>query len=516
MLLAPPTTTASANETRSHGPLVLVALCLVPVALWAAAEPLGDRFAGSYVALNGLAVLLAATGMTAFGLNLVLGARLRVVARLFGGLDRMYAVHRGTGESAFVLLLGHVVLVLSSRATISSDSAVELLGPGAGWTTFAGVIAFAAMSVSILLSLFARLGHEVFIYIQRSFGIIFLLGSYHAFTTDSAAGSSALTAHLATVATAGLAAFSYRSVFGRRLVRRRPYRVVRVNRLDDSVTEIVMEPLGKPLVYQPGQFLFVSFRSLALRDQLHPFELSVERQVLSVRPGETVHQFHPFSITSAPDEPTLRITVKALGDYTRALRQLEAGADAVVEGPYGSFMHRGLRSRQVWAAGGIGVTPFLSMARSLPEEDKLAVDLYYCVEHEDEAHFLDELRAIEARRAGFTVTVVPRDREGFLTGARLASERSSFADTDVLVCGPPGMIESLRSQLAAEGLPSERFHAEEFSFAKVGGGSARSASGVRLKSDTREDTKLIAVLGGLVVLALVFALGVAVGGSIAG
>jgi predicted ferric reductase len=351
--------------------------------------------------------------------------------------------------------------------------------------------------------------------VQRSFGIVFLLGSYHALTTDSAAGSGALTAYLATAATAGLAAFAYRSVVGRRLVRRRPYRVVRVSRLDDSVTEIVMEPLGKPLVYEPGQFLFVGFRSLALRDQLNPFELSVERQVLSVRPGESVHQFHPFSITSAPDEPMVRITVKALGDYTRALRQLEAGADAVVEGPYGSFTHRGLGSRQVWAAGGIGVTPFLSMARSLREDDDLAVDFYYCVEHGDEAHFLDELRAIEARRDGFTVTVVPRDREGFLTGARLARGHGALGSSDVLVCGPPGMIESLRSQLATEGLPPEQFHAEEFSFAKIGA-SAQSAPRARPIADTGSstDTKLIAVLGGLVAAALVFALGVAVGGSI--
>jgi hypothetical protein len=77
------------------------------------------------------------------------------------------------------------------------------------------------------------------------------------------------------------------------------------------------------------------------------------------------------------------------------------------------------------------------------------------------------------------------------------------------------MIESLRSQLATEGLPPEQFHAEEFSFAKIGV-SAQSAPGVRRKTDTSgsTDTRLIAVLGGLVAAALVFALVRAVGGSI--
>ena len=78
-----------------------------------------------------------------------------------------------------------------------------------------------------------------------------------------------------------------------------------------------------------------------------------ERQVFSVRAGEIGNQFHPFSITSSPGEPRLRITVKAVGDYTRALRRLEPGADAVVEGPYGSFSHGPCRAggRSGWREG---------------------------------------------------------------------------------------------------------------------------------------------------------------------
>jgi predicted ferric reductase len=459
MLLRQP---SRSSHGLDAGPLLLAGLCLVPGVLWLTAEPLGNRFAGSYMTLSSVAVLLASTGMTAFGLNLVLGARLRAVGRLFGGLDRMYAIHRRTGEAAFALLAGHVVLVIASRVTISPDSAVALLGPGAGWTVFAGVLAFAAMTVSLALTLFARLGHEVFVYVQRSFGVVFALGAYHALTTDSWHGSTGQTAYLATVSTIGLAAFGYRSVFGNSLVRRRRYHVTAVNRLDEHVTEIVMRPVGRSLDHEPGQFVFVNFDSLELTDQLHPIELSVERQVLSLRPGEIRRQFHPFSITSAPGAPELRITVKALGDYTSALRRLEPGAEALVEGPFGTFSHRSLEGdRQVWLAGGIGVTPFLSMARSLGAEPGPAVAFYYCAESEDEAHFVDELRAIARSREGFTITVVPRDRDGFLTGARIAAEQGGLSSADVLVCGPPAMIDSLRTQLAGEGVPPGRLHAEE-------------------------------------------------------
>ena len=456
-----------------RGPLLLAALCVLPGLLWARSAPLDTRFGSQYQSLTSLAVVLAFVGTSAFALNLVLGARLRIVEALFGGLDRMYSIHRANGQIAFLLLLGHVVLILASRATISGRAALDLLSPGAGWTVFAGVLAFGGTAVAILMTLFMRLGHELFVYVQRSFGFVFLAATYHVFTTEGAKASSpALKWYLAGLSTLGIAAFAYRSLLGNVLVRRRRYRVEAVNRLDDSVTEIVMEPLGQPLPYTAGQFLFVNFRSLAL--ELHPLEVSLERQVLSVRPGEVANQFHPFSITSAPGEAKLRITVKAVGDYTRALRGLEPGAEAIVEGAYGSFSHHHAgAARQIWLAGGIGVTPFLSMARSLGTEEGPAVDFYYCVEHADEAHFLDELQAIAALRPDFRVVVVPRDVDGFLTAERLEEELGDLSSAHALICGPPAMITSLKSQLVDRGIPSTQIHAEEFGFAKLDGDRGR-------------------------------------------
>jgi predicted ferric reductase len=489
------------------GPLVLITACAIPLALWAGSAPLDSRFAGSYTTLTSLAVACALAGTTAFALNLVLGARIRLVEALFGGLDRMYRVHRLNGEIAFTLLLGHVVLILSARATISGDAALDLLGPGAGWTVFAGVLAFTTMTAGIALTLFARLGHEVFVYVQRTFGLVFLVATYHVFTTGGALDDSgSLNIYMLAVATLGIGAFAYRSVLGRLLVRRRRYRVVGVNRLDELVTEIVMEPLARPLMHEAGQFVFVNFRSLALGDQLHPFELSVERQVFSIRAGEVANQFHPFSITSAPGEPALRVTVKAVGDYTRALRKLERGAEAVVEGPYGSFSHRNVGGhKQLWIAGGIGVTPFLGMARSLGRDQRLDIHFYYCVEHEREAHFLDELRAL------VPVTLVARDEAGFLTAERIAAEHPDLGSAEVLVCGPPAMIESLRTQLSDLGLTRERFHAEEFGFAKLGRPRAEDARQQLAPSAVAADRKTLASLAAVAFAGPALAISIVVG-----
>jgi predicted ferric reductase len=482
-----------------RGPILLVSLCATPLVLWAFTQPLDVRFQGRYLTLTSIAVLLAFAGTSAFALNLVLGARLRPVETLFGGLERMYKAHRLNGQIAFLLLLGHVVFILASRATISTSTALDLLQPSAGWTVFAGVLAFAGMVVAIVMTLYVRMGHELFVYVQRVFGIVFLGATYHVFTTDGArAPSQALNLYMASLATLGIAAFAYRSVLGNLLVRRRAYRVAAVNRLDESVTEIVMEPRDRTLTYEPGQFLFVNFRE-PFSEQFPPF---------------LRNQFHPFSITSAPDEPRLRITVKAVGDYTRALRSLEPGAAAVVEGPYGSFSSRNLANdRQIWIAGGIGVTPFLSMARSL-NGAALAVDFYYCVEHEQEAHFLDEIRAIARERGDFRVAVVPRDREGFLTADRLAAENQDLAVADVLICGPPAMIESLRAQLKARGLPGFQIHAEEFNFAKVGRPAA--AQHDLPPSGLAADPKLLASVAAVAFAGPALAIAVVVGSYLVG
>src|SRR5919106_6644078 len=140
-----------------RGPLLLISLCATPLVIWAFTQPLDIRFQGRYLTLTSIAVLLALAGTSAFALNLVLGARLRPVEALFGGLERMYELHRLNGQIAFLLLLSHVVLILTGRATISTEAAVDLLRPSAGWTVFAGVLAFAGITIAIALTLFARL-----------------------------------------------------------------------------------------------------------------------------------------------------------------------------------------------------------------------------------------------------------------------------------------------------------------------------------------------------------------------
>jgi predicted ferric reductase len=453
------------KASNARGPLALVLLSVVPVGLWATAGPLGHRFDGSTLALGSLGVVFGLVGLCLFALNIILGARLRFITSFFGGLERMYLVHRVNGRVAFALLAAHALLIVASRATRSIGDATTLFDPG-NLTVFLGVLAFLFMTASIGFTLYARLGHEAFVYVQRSFGLAFVLGGLHAFRTPGIkALSGGLTPYLAALFGLALVAYAYRSVFGNVLVRRYDYTVTRVAQLDDYVTEITLKPQGRSLRFIPGQFLFVTFYSDAFNAQFHPFSMSAEETtaIVSLRPGDVRNQFHPFSITSSAEEFDLRVAVKAVGDYTTAMRNLDVGAAARIEGPYGSFSYlNAANRRQVWLAGGIGITPFLSMARSLGDDHE--IHLIHGVKTRAQAYFFDELHGIATSRAGFHFRLIPEDEQGLITVDLLEEEVGSLQDTDYLICGPPVMIDAISSRLVEKGIPRARIHFERFGF----------------------------------------------------
>ncbi|MBA3349780.1 MAG: ferric reductase-like transmembrane domain-containing protein, partial [Actinobacteria bacterium] len=449
-------------------PLALTAICAAPVVLWAVAQPLSSRLADPSTTLISIAIPLALGGMCAFALNLILGARLRVVEWFFGGLDRMYGLHKINGRVAFCLLLGHALLITASRAVISVESAGALYIGGAGWVVSFGVLALVFMTVAIVFTLYGRLNHEWFIYVQRSFGFIFMLASLHAFmTTGAKASSPALTLYLGAVSLAGLAAFAYRSLLGDVFIPRLQYNVLQVTELGDhSVREITMAPEGRRLSFTPGQFVFVTFGSSAMSKEFHAVthQPAGESEVMTFRAGAVANQWHPFSITSSPSEPGLRIAVKEVGDFTSALQWLENGAEARVEGPYGAFSYLRIpNKRQIWLAGGIGITPFLSMARGL-DSPGYQIDLYYGMEHDDEGYFLHELAGIGDRYPGLRVIPWQRDERGFITAEAVARISGPLEEPDYLICGPPAMIDNLTGQLRAAGVPDSRIHFEKFGF----------------------------------------------------
>ncbi|HSX29093.1 MAG TPA: hypothetical protein VLE73_00875 [Candidatus Saccharimonadales bacterium] len=238
------------------------------------------------------------------------------------------------------------------------------------------------------------------------------------------------------------AAFVYRTLLPRLFIRKFHYRIKMVTTPAKGVTRIVMEPVGRPMPFTSGQFVFVSFR-------LRGFP----------------REWHPFSISSNSADYGLALTVKALGSYTTRLTSIGKamnGTDVWIEGAYGRFAFKNFSyKRQVWVAGGIGITPFLSM---IPEVTRdYQVDLYYSVKSADELMDWRFLQHIANSSEG-NVRVIPiiTDHDGFLTGKKITELSGQLAGCDILLCGPPPMMHALTAQLRAQGVAKKHIHSEEF------------------------------------------------------
>jgi predicted ferric reductase len=432
-------------------------LLLTPVAVWATARPLDSRISSATAVLGSLANITGLGAVAAFAGNLIIGSRVAAIARLFGGLEAMYLVHRRVAILAISLAVAHAALAAGRAANHSLTDALRLFLPAAGWAVFAGSIALACMATGLALTFFAQLSHERFVLVQRALGVTFVIAALHAFGVPGVRSFTPLLVVVAVPTAVALAAFVHRSVLTTLLARRHRYVVEAVNRLDDSVVEIRLRPLRRGIAFLPGQFIFIGFRS----------------DVVGREP-------HPYSIASASPTGPLEIVVKALGDHTTALRDLEPGTRADVEGPYGTFSHLNVPNvRQVWIAGGIGVTPLLSMARSL-DESAGEIDFFYCTEGPEHAHYIDELYAKADLYPQFRVVPI-RSRSLGRIGAQdiIGVSRPIEHDAAILICGPPAMNVNLATQFIERGIPRSQVYFEDFSFLGSPGARRREARAAR-------------------------------------
>lgn len=422
-----------------HGPAWFAVLLpsLPPVLLWLVTPAMTSAFLTLPGALRSLGLLAGLCAYVTFATNLLLGARLPWIERLFRSLDRMYRFHRRLGIAVGCLLTVHVVLMLGSVVASDPAGLVSVLGePGVA----VGVGALAGFAMIVALSLFGRMRHETFQRMHRLIGVVFVAAAVHVLLVPGvSAQSGPLRAYLVGASVVGVGAWLYRSLLWQQLVRRHAYRVARITPVHDDINELALTPVDDPLRFEPGQFVFIAIDDDAV-----------------------TREAHPFSITSGPQDTELRLVIKALGDFTSGLAHVSPGAPVVIEGPYGGFWHRGhdLR-RQVWIAGGIGVTPFLAMARSLDLSDR-EIDFYYCTQTAESAVFLDELTDIAQRTPGLRLVTVPFDTEGLLTADRVAATSGDLLRRQVFLCGPAPMLDALVPQLSAAGVDRDRLHYEEF------------------------------------------------------
>ncbi|MFJ2831114.1 ferric reductase-like transmembrane domain-containing protein [Streptomyces sp. NPDC087263] len=173
---------------------------------------------------------------------------------------------------------------------------------------------------------------------------------------------------------------------------------------------------------------------------------------------------HPYSLSAAPRPTMLRITVKAIGDHSAALRELEPGTRVWAEGPYGALTaSKRSRGKVLLVAGGVGITPMRALFETLPGASGDLTLLYRANSTQDLALW-DELASISKERGARLMYAVnsPDGARPDISPDSLRRKLPDIENHDVFMCGPPGFAQQVYEALRGAGVPARRIHHESF------------------------------------------------------
>lgn len=380
--------------------------------------------------LGGIAFLL----MT---MSVVLSTRLGSLETLFGGLDRMYQVHRVAGVMTALFALVHFFGVPKDLPA-GADPLLHSMVPSAPF----GMLGLIFLVIGLFVALNRKIRYSRWRPTHKVMALVYLLviGHFMSAPTVFFEKFSASGFMLMFAAAVGLVALFY-SLFGMNKRTALPFTIEAVNALERA-TELVLKPVGASLDFKPGQFAFVEIQ------------------------GKEWSEPHPFTISSAPGEEHLRFTIKVLGDWTRKLREeMQPGGKVMVRGPYGRFDATRAGDKQIWLAGGIGLTPFLSKLRAMEHGDRRQIHLVYAAREAQDAIFLEELKDRAAALGNVTLVPLFSDEGNF---ARVDMMKQKLPDPldsyHYFMCGPKPMVEGITKGLRAEGVIRSNIHTEAFEF----------------------------------------------------
>jgi ferredoxin-NADP reductase len=174
---------------------------------------------------------------------------------------------------------------------------------------------------------------------------------------------------------------------------------------------------------------------------------------------------HPYSLSAAPTEHLMRITVKDLGDHSRSLAFMKPGTRVFVEGPYGAFTAgRSTRPHVVLVGGGVGITPIRAIIDEL--NGGVQMDVIFRASKEEDLVLREELDYLAFNSGGsIRVHYLVGSRKNHPMDARAMKRLvPQFADSDVYICGPEPLVSAVRQAFEDVGGSKNRFHDEAFAF----------------------------------------------------
>ncbi len=182
-----------------------------------------------------------------------------------------------------------------------------------------------------------------------------------------------------------------------------------------------------------------------------------------------------FSIASSPFENQLMFATRMRGTaFKGSLKKEPLGTQVKIDPPMGSFtLHKNSAKAAVLMAGGIGITPFLSIVRQA-DHDRIPhkLHLFYSNRRPEDAPFLDVLRMLEKTNPNFqlvcTMTEMSKSKKewkgetGLINREMLSRHLTNLQGPIYYIAGPPAMVAGLRKMLVAANVDEDDIRTEDF------------------------------------------------------
>jgi predicted ferric reductase len=397
-------------------------------------------------------VALGFAGLAMMALQFALTARIRWLKAPYGS-DIVYHFHRQISLVAFALILAHpLILFVFSPSYLSLLNLFE-----APWRARAGVGAVVALVALVVITL--RRKQLKLDYTPWRFwhGILatlaVMLALLHVVLVGHYIGTPLKQALWVGYGLFWIGLLAYVRLIKPFLLLRKPYQVVEVRQERNKAWTLVLKPQGHSgMRFMPGQFAWLTAWGSPFSEHEHPFSIS----------------------SSAERQDLVTFTIKELGDFTQRIKYLKPGTPVYLDGAFGAFsLDRHPQAEgYVFIAGGVGITPMMSMLRTLADRnDTRPLLLIYANKDWENVIFREEIKQLQGRLNLKVVHVLENPPQGWAgeTGFlnRQVLERHLPAglqrdSREIFICGPGPMIDAVERDLVDLGVWVGDFHSERF------------------------------------------------------
>jgi len=379
--------------------------------------------------------------------QVLLVSRLKILDRIFS-LNRIYNLHRINGITiAFLALLHPILVIASEKFTLFSFEQRY-------WPEFLGVGVLVLIVVLVITAnwrLIFGLAYNKWLRFHRFGTVLAITLMFIHILFVSETFKSGLPRVSVFVAGGITLLLIIKLLYRRFFSCKEKFVVSNIEPVGKNTYSVDVDPYkGQGLVYIPGQFAFIT-----------PVSEHVPKEE------------HPFTIASSPSRSgTLQFVIRSLGDWTNKINRLKIGDPVCIDGPYGLFSHMIWPANDpvIMIAGGIGITPMLSMLRYLADtNDPRKVLLIWSNKTREHIVFPEEFEDLERRLQEFRIVhvmtgnTIEDDKEMRLDKVKLERLLAECSrKSRVFICGPSGMMDDVSRALKKIGFLSNRVYKEEF------------------------------------------------------